>query len=407
MQSTTIQLQNIRNKNLLKINKIDILLFLTGAISLIHTLTILSQFVIGLMMGGIVCFALIMYLGRRGVKLDTPICLFLIWYGVFAVYVCISILYTVNIINPSYVILRVVTAFALGLVVSMYVRDEHAFEVFAYGIILGGIIVSILTLFIEGSTFGRLRTGSISVGSGPTFGAIIMVAFVCSVWRIMRKKERRSLFIVIAIFLYTMIVLSGSRRIIILCPLFLLITVMLNRNIKKSKKMLFMMLALSVSVLALYIVMTNETFYNLAGWRIESMINSFFSSSGTITDASMRERNIMKEYAMFLFNERPLFGYGVHGFAYMFKFYYGNMVYSHCGFTEILSCYGVVGFVIFYSIFMIIFKNIGKRLLNSELYIQILLLFSIFALMTEFYTIIFLTPYNIVMLTATLATRDK
>lgn len=407
MQSTMIQLQEQKNKVMLRINKIDILLFLTGVISLIHTLTILSEVVIGLMVGSVLIIALIMYIKKRAVKIDATISLYLAWYGVFVAYVCISILYTVNSINPSYVILRVITAFALGLVVSMYVRDEHTFEVFAYGVIIGGIIVSISTLIIESSTYGRLRSGSISVGSGPTFAAIIMVAFVCSIWRIMRKRKRRGLYIGIAIFLYGMIILSGSRRIIILCPLFLLLTVLLNRGIKKSKKMLFMLLALSVSILALYIIMTNETFYSLAGWRIESMLNSVFSTSGTITDASMRERNIMKEYAMILFNEKPLFGYGVHGFAYMFKSFYGNMVYSHCGFTEILSCYGVVGFVLFYNVFVTIFKKMRSRLLNSELYIQILLLFSMFSLMTEFYTIIFLTPYNIVMLTAALAMRDK
>ena len=141
-------------------------------------------------------------------------------------------------------------------------------------------------------------------------------------------------------------------------------------------------------VAALYYVLTNDVLYNFVGWRLESMLSSFMSDSNIVEDASMRERGIMKAYAMQLFSEKPILGYGVHGFAYMFREYYGKLLY------------GIVGFVIFYAIFFWIFRKIKLIFSYVEPWEMLLIVYAIVTFMTEGYTIAFITPQVIVMLTA-------
>ena len=108
-----------------------------------------------------------------------------------------------------------------------------------------------------------------------------------------------------------------------------------------------------------------------------------------------------------MIKEKPLFGYGIHGFAYRNYVTNGTLVFSHDGFLEILSCYGIVGFIIYYWIFVYIFAN-NKKLLYDE---KGIFLFSyiVIILLMELYGISFLNSYFIILvgLCANIINRRK
>ena len=129
-------------------------------------------------------------------------------------------------------------------------------------------------------------------------------------------------------------------------------------------------------------------------------MQAFFGNAADFTDASMIERTDMKEYAYYLFLNRPILGYGVHGFAFMFNNYYGKLLYSHNGFTEILSCYGIVGFVVFYREFFKIMLHIRKCMSRGTFLQKILCLYVILTLMLEPVSISFICAQVIIMVIA-------
>ena len=131
--------------------------------------------------------------------------------------------------------------------------------------------------------------------------------------------------------------------------------------------------------------------YNLVGNRIESMVNSFLNNSD---DGSIIERKLMINLALEYFGDRPIFGHGIYSFAHDFAYCFGREVYSHNNFTEILYCYGIVGFVLFYWKYLFSIKYFKNIFLNDSN----ITLASIFIviLMSDTYSITFLQPLAIV-----------
>ena len=117
--------------------------------------------------------------------------------------------------------------------------------------------------------------------------------------------------------------------------------------------------------------------YNIIGSRIEGLFGDF-AGTGKI-EASAGIRFDMIDYAIEMFKEKPVFGWGIEGFAN--NSVYG--VYSHNNFTETLVNFGIVGFVLlyFYKV-MILYRQIKmiKEAGNSQenlIYILVFVLMSV------------------------------
>ena len=376
------------------------ILFITGFMTMFHLVTLFPYIIYAAVIVGLACICLISYSGLLQGRICGAMQKYIAWYGFFTLFVVDSLLYSVNIINPDYVLKRVLVIFALGFIVASTVKREDDFKQLANGLIVGAIVVAVVALLNEVGRVGVGRIGGKTTGSSVALSGIMLVGIICSLWRCIFFKKSRVLFGSASAFQFFMIFLTGSRRAILLSVFFLLVFFLFNHSINKNKKWLIILLSCMGLVAALYYVLTNDVLYNFVGWRLESMLSSFMSDSNIVEDASMRERGIMKAYAMQLFSEKPILGYGVHGFAYMFREYYGKLLYSHAGFVEILSCYGIVGFVIFYAIFLWIFRKIKLIFSYVEPWEMLLIVYAIVTFMTEGYTIAFITPQVIVMLTA-------
>ena len=83
------------------------------------------------------------------------------------------------------------------------------------------------------------------------------------------------------------------------------------------------------------------TLYNVVGHRIETIL------SDKTNDGSYMERSEMKKIGLELWTKRPSIGWGIHGFAYKYK-YINKIFYSHCDYVELLSCLGIIGTFLFY-----------------------------------------------------------
>jgi len=75
------------------------------------------------------------------------------------------------------------------------------------------------------------------------------------------------------------------------------------------------------------------------------------------TDDSTKTRLSMFVDGFYMFLRKPLFGYGIHGYYISSSF---GLSWSHNNFSELLSCYGLIGFLLFYIPYIILFKNVKK-----------------------------------------------
>lgn len=120
------------------------------------------------------------------------------------------------------------------------------------------------------------------------------------------------------------------------------------------KRIVIVIASVVCGLLILYLVMHNPVLYQLVGRRIASMVG-MLSGSYTIYDGSTYERMYFIGTGAKLFLQHPIHGIGLNNFAsYLSSIGYTNTVSSHCGFIELLSTLGILGFVLYYSLYVCI-----------------------------------------------------
>ena len=94
--------------------------------------------------------------------------------------------------------------------------------------------------------------------------------------------------------------------------------------------------------------------FELMHRRFNESINALLGQAGG--DSSTLSRVSFIETGWRLFKQKVFIGHGVDNFKYVSGFW----VYSHNNFIEILVGLGIVGFVLYYSIYLLAYKNIHK-----------------------------------------------
>lgn len=124
------------------------------------------------------------------------------------------------------------------------------------------------------------------------------------------------------------------------------------------KRVLIVLASVGGGMLILYLVIRIPVLYQLVGHRIVAMVGTL-SGSYTIYDGSTYERLYFIITGITIFLKHPLHGIGLNNFAsYLTSIGYVNTVSSHCGFVELLSTLGLIGFVLYYSLYVCVIKRL-------------------------------------------------
>lgn len=238
-------------------------------------------------------------------------------------------------------------------------------EAFGKWYVLGTFLVSLICLIYEhpfSSDAARLGTYLFRepYGTRMMYTYSLEVAIFFSMYDFFETKGFNSkklakLFLVL--FFAACILLSGTRKILIGVLLFTLSYIIL-KNKKNAFKMMKKLIPIFILLIISYFcIMKIDVFYNILGKRIETAL-SFINGTGI--DASMRDRNAMIDYGIELFEKHPIIGNGSNIFHHEFNIYYGQDLYSHNNFVEILCNLGLVGFILYYLNYVFIIFNRGN-----------------------------------------------
>jgi O-antigen ligase len=112
------------------------------------------------------------------------------------------------------------------------------------------------------------------------------------------------------------------------------------------------------------------------------------SDNSASEDASTSQRSDLITEGIRLWSERPLVGRGPGQYAWVNKVEYG--VYSHNNFIEILVNFGLLGFLIFYSVHIYLLRKLFKlkkmKQRNNEVNWLLVMLFSLLIIDCTFVT---------------------
>ena len=252
---------------------------------------------------------------------------------------------------------------------SIYKDMFKTVEVLGKTFFIGTVIVSFYCIVYEYFIIGDIQRLGMYVfaneyGTRITYTHDITISLFFIMYNIFNKKGKRDLLYLVLFLMILMILLSGTRKLIIALILFIIIYQLFN-NKKDIRKIITYATIFIISLPIVYYLMMNIDFlYNLYGNRIESIIQEVVFEDGE--DDSAIQRNRMMDKAMEYFKEEPIVGIGTNGFKYRFENDSRVFKYSHNNYTELLCNVGIIGSVIYYSsIFLILLKLIRKDTKNS------------------------------------------
>ena len=215
--------------------------------------------------------------------------------------------------------------------------------------------------------------------------AYAAVGFATSLFSLLFMSKRNRYLFIIPLFTTTLVgIVTGSRSFIIAVAIF--VVVLLYFKFKKHK-LVYLIAIGSITILS--IILLNLPFMGTMKQRIIDAIETLLgiSSKG---DVSTISRTLWIDYGFYMGARNMIFGLGVNAFS----IYSGVGTYSHSNFAEVICDFGLVGFVLFYLPFVLIFiraiinKKVDKPLVFSFLIYYFLIGFSNVFYYKKFYFLI-------------------
>ena len=208
------------------------------------------------------------------------------------------------------------------------------------------------------------RLGDTNSNNHNTVGIYAALGCFVSFFLYMSKISRWHLIFIIPMAYLAMA--TGSRKaFFILIALLAVYAVISTRG---AKGLVAVALVLAAIVLVFIFIMTNDVVYQVLGARVEHFIDSL--QTGTSDEHSISQRAWYRQYAMQMFTWHPLIGNGLNSFEnQMVLINYSHVAYSHCNYTELLCCFGIVGFLLYYWPYAVILGCVvsGRASLHNPL----------------------------------------
>ena len=244
-----------------------------------------------------------------------------------------------------------------------YLSCEDKVETLIKTLAWSGVVLAVYVLMTNGidSYISGLQSGDRmgleganenSVGLTAGFSALI------SLWyAICRKKY--GYFILAALSVFVALG-TGSRKVLIMLAIGIVMMFLLNGN---KKKRLITLIECAAVILILYAVLQLPIF-NVITERFDSMITIL--QGGESSEGSMQKRMEMVAIGWEQFCKTPFFGIGLNNSSVLTYEALGWAVYLHNNYIELLACVGLIGFALYYAMYLIPAKNLVKSSFKGD-----------------------------------------
>lgn len=191
-----------------------------------------------------------------------------------------------------------------------------------------------------------------------TIGMFSAVGILIQVDEVLRDKKISLISLLCIPSIILLAVTQSRKAFVILLVGITIIFLLKNENSKDIRKSV-LKLIISIVVLAILIrlLLSFSVFSGMMN-RMEGLIAGI-TGTGRV-DGSTRLRNKMVALGWRHFLETPIFGMGVGSSHLLAAKYLGRDEYLHNNFIELLSGGGIVGFFIYYSMYIYLFWNFWK-----------------------------------------------
>lgn len=280
-----------------------------------------------------------------------------VWYLFLLLYSVISALLTVD--TDWNTVYQMIICFLITFCFITVLDNVNKIVLIVKTFVWSSIVMGLMILVVNGiSSFSLLATldadgrlGSEITGNANSFTALFMYSGVFSAWLSIYSNViyKRVLYLILLVFQLVIMALSGGRKTIIAVTLCFILGYLAYGKGWKVKLRNILFASLSIGVL-IYTIMNVPFLYDSVGERFSGLISMMMGNGSSVSSDDTRK--MMIEIGLNKWYEAPVFGHGFDSFKYFNLYATGHFYYSHNNYVEILYDLGIIGFAVYYSIFV-------------------------------------------------------
>ena len=343
----------------------------------------------------------VMFVGSMMLKIlflgKVKISKYVLWYFLFSAYATTSYLWALDKSSVLKTIPIVIALLLFCIAIYNYINEDNKIEKIIKYFIVANLFTSVRIILLFGASTGSI-VDKINNITGIYFNTVAQVmGFSIILLFYMYKIHNNKLLLLAIIPQFYVVLLTESRKGLII-PL-IGIVIMLFLEKKTIKKLLKYIIVIMICIVILF------NFFKINSEFSEKMKQLYTSIIiGQTDDWSITLRNFFIEVGIEIFKDNPIKGIGLNNFAY----YVGNHTgyteerYSHNNYIEIISCLGIIGLLLYYSMHIyLMVKLIKKFMINKDTNIILAMTLMIIVLIFDWGIVSYSgCMYNIVILIA-------
>lgn len=291
----------------------------------------------------------------------------LLYFGIFSLFCVSSSLWANDFRVAIDMGIRMVEISAITLLFYICVKSDEKLEGLLKAIMYSGYGISIYVLAVAGwdvivrlvMTAQRITFHQIDTLNANTIGALAAYSLVINMYLLIYKQKKITFLDLLMIPGVMTLMASQSRKAYATLALgIILLLIMKNFSLKTKNeifKSVFFIIMIVIVIYMAFITFSDNAVFALINERFLSLIESFRGGKG---DATLRI-DYMK-LGIEIFKSSPIVGVGVDNAKVINGAVSGHNVYLHNNYVELLAGLGIVGFVMYYSIFGIILYKFYK-----------------------------------------------
>ncbi len=314
---------------------------------------------------------------------------YLKWVIVFVAVSAISIIWSRDFDNSLFYIAWILQAMGLAVAIGNSIHGEEDVEYVLKCFLSAGLILTVRILMH--TSFREL--GSFRLGTNMGFNANELslkasIACVAGFYFYFKQgKLVKKLFLAgICAALAAVVLFTGSRK----GSIMLLMGVIIYNALRSSnpKKFVRNVIVSVILFIGFYVLITQVSiFYNVLGRRLLLILNMF--NADAYVGNSIANRMNLVRIGIALFKDSPIIGYGIGGFIIVS----GTRLYAHNNYIELLVDLGIIGTIIYYSIYFYNIKNLIKHMNTHRTILALFLSFLFVFIVLEYSLITFQSDY--------------
>lgn len=312
---------------------------------------------------------------------------FLKWNVLFIIFCASSILWSIDPhLSRVQVAVRMMANLSLGVFLTTYPKNYRQLSTILSAFYVSSILYFLYVASIvdfssmdEGRIAGAISDDDIAerMNSNYIAGrlAFAFYAGLFLLWKFKNNKYTKCFHIVFSVFIFYVVLMSGSRASLLILIIPPLVYIMLRAK-HLIKSLAYIVIGFAMTF---YVVMKIPVFYEIIGTRIEDAVNVVTGNETGNEDVS---RLMLITYGIEWFSEKPVLGYGINCFKVLSDramLFSTRGKYAHNNYIELMVDVGLVGLLLYYSIFVYLFKSVKglKRQSSTEILKVLLVLILI------------------------------